>query len=568
MFLKIIKSFTKKQKINFIFIIILTFFSTFVEVLSLGSLVPLIIVLLYPEKLKNLEYFDFSFLFSLNLDLKILFLTIFITSIIFSFSLRLLIIYLNINLAKKNGNNFSLKIFHNILNSDLGSFSNFTNQEIHSAMTNKTDTIVWIIYYYLQILSSLLILLSIFLGLIYINFKVTITTFVVFFSSYLIIVFTVKNKSKKYGKKIAKLSNQKFKFISEGLDGFRYIILNNMQSAYINNLIKTDYLLRDAQESIRFIMLTPRYILESLGIIFLLLFTFFLSSKGDMDKTLLITFMGVIAFAAQRILPVIQQIYGGYIYIKANKQSFKDVEDIIYKKNIKINNTPTTKINFYQNIKFVNFNFQFNDKKKLFENLNVEFKKNKTYGIVGQSGSGKTVLTDIIMGFRQATNGDLLIDDEELNNKNILNWRKKIAHVPQKIFLTNNTLLNNIALGIDNKSINLQKIKEVINLAELEQDVKKFENGLNTVVNNTGSNLSHGQIQRLGIARALYKNPDILILDEATSALDSETEKNFLNNIKKIKSHRTIFLTTHKEKPLEICDEVFKIENKKLIKIK
>jgi ATP-binding cassette, subfamily B, bacterial PglK len=565
---KIISSFEKKQKLIFIFTIFLTFLSTITEVVSLGSLVPLILILINPEKLFLIEYLNIDYL--KNLNLRVFFLSIFLFAIIFSILLRLLIINQNIYIAKKSGNLIFSSIFEKILNSELGSFSNFTTQEIYSVMASKTDMVVGIIYSYLQLISSILILLSIVIGLLFVDYKITSIIFLIFTCCYLVIIFYVRNKSKKYGKIIAKFTDEKFKYISEGLDGFRYIILNNLQNKYTAKLKKIDYKIRESQENIRFIIQTPRYILEGIGIIFILLFAFYLDANQLIDKTLLIATIGVIAFASQRLLPIVQQIYGSYIYIKSNKKSFQDVMNFFdTNKNLKKSKKIIhKKISFKKSISFKNVNFIFKDKQiEVFKDLNVEFSKNKTYGIIGPSGSGKTILTDLIMGLRNINKGKYLIDNKQINHVNIKDWRQKIAHVPQKIFTTNDSIINNIALGLEKEKIDFTKIKNSIKLAQLEKDIGQLSNGVNTIVGSSANNFSAGQIQRLGIARALFKETEILILDEATSALDNKTEKEFLDVIKKIKKSKTIFFTTHKEKPLEICDEIYEIRDKKLIRI-
>ena len=565
---KIISTFKKKQKIVFSLTVFLTFISTITEVISLGSLVPLLLVLINPEKIFLIEYININSLKDLNL--KIFFLVIFLSAVIFSILLRLLIINLNIYIAKKSGNLIFSTIYEKILNSELGSFSNFTTQEIYSVMASKTDMVVGIIYSYLQLISSILILFSIVFGLLFVNYKITFSIFFIFASLYLVVIFYVRKKSTNYGKIIAKLTDEKFRFISEGLDGFRYIILNNLQSKYISTLKKIDYSIRDSQENIRFIVQTPRYILEGIGIVFILLFAFYLDSNALIDKTILIATIGVIAFASQRILPVIQQIYGSFIYIKSNKKSFQDVMNFVdFKKDIKLPKIiDDKKIDFKNKIIFKNIYFSFKDKDiEVFNNLNIEFEKNKTYGLIGPSGSGKTIFTDLIMGLRRANEGKFEIDSIEIDESNIKDWRKKIAHVPQKIFTTNDSIINNIALGLESSLIDTAKIKNVIKLSQLGKDIEELTDGLETKIGSSANNFSSGQIQRLGIARALFKESEILILDEATSALDNKTEKEFLEVIKKIKKDKTIFFTTHREKPLEVCDEIFEIKDKSLIKI-
>jgi len=193
-------------------------------------------------------------------------------------------------------------------------------------------------------------------------------------------------------------------------------------------------------------------------------------------------------------------------------------------------------------------------------NINLIIRNNSTVGIVGESGSGKTTFIDLIIGILKPTNGKILIDDENIYEKNRL-WQNNIGYIPQFIYLTDDTIRRNIAFGIKDEEIDEVKIKSAILTSQMGRFIEDLTLKENTKVGELGVTLSGGQRQRIGIARALYNNPNLLVMDEATNALDEETEKEIMNSIYLMKGKKTILMSSHKKSILERCDKIFKFEN-------
>ena len=211
-----------------------------------------------------------------------------------------------------------------------------------------------------------------------------------------------------------------------------------------------------------------------------------------------------------------------------------------------------------------NIKFSYNLKKKLFEDLNLEIKIGDTVGIFGESGSGKSSFVNLLIGLLKPEKGKILINNTDIFS-NIYFWRKNIGYVPQNIFLIDDTFKKNISLDFNIKSENFQKFNECLKQSELEKFINSLPDGINTLVGERGKRISGGQLQRVGIARALYNNPEILIFDESTSALDRETELEILKNIYKFKDKKTMIIITHKKELLKNCDKIYKLENGKFL---
>jgi ATP-binding cassette subfamily B protein len=193
--------------------------------------------------------------------------------------------------------------------------------------------------------------------------------------------------------------------------------------------------------------------------------------------------------------------------------------------------------------------------------INLQINKGDRLGIIGETGSGKSTLVDVLMGLLKPTSGSIEVDGQILSNANIKEWHSLISHVPQFIFLIDGTIVDNIAFGVESHNIDMARVYEAVEAAQLSETIRNLPNGFETFVGERGVRLSGGQRQRLGLARALYKRSKLLILDEATSALDSETERMVINSIQKLGNEITIVLITHRKASLQLCSRIVELSN-------
>ena len=235
-----------------------------------------------------------------------------------------------------------------------------------------------------------------------------------------------------------------------------------------------------------------------------------------------------------------------------------------YKQQIKKN-----EIENFNKIELINIFYKYpSSEKYILNNVNFKIHKGDSIGIVGKSGEGKTTFVDVLLKLLEIEKGKIEYNSKELNETNIENWRSKIAYLPQQVFLINDTITSNIALGLPKEEINFNKIKKAISYAQLDTFLENLPNGLNTFIGERGIRMSGGQRQRMALARAFYFDKEVIILDESTSSLDKNTENEILERIKLLKNTKTLIVIAHRETTVSHCDTIIKIENGKIVKIK
>lgn len=281
-----------------------------------------------------------------------------------------------------------------------------------------------------------------------------------------------------------------------------------------------------------------------------------------MPKDEIIVFFGLMIGIFSRVMPSIYKLSSSYV----NLSYYKPALDLMYNEIGKIGSNDNFKeisknLNFEKKIELKNITFFYNNEKNtILKNANLTIKKGEIIGVYGESGSGKSTLIDIIIGLLEPQKGEVLVDNNDIK-KNKKDWFKKIGYVPQSVYLNSDTIKNNIYF-YERKNLNsIKKLKNSLKISQLNKMA------LNRNVGERGIQISGGQKQRIGLARALYKDFDILILDEATSALDTENEENFLKDVFKLKSGKTLIIISHKKSIVDKCDKVITIKDNKIKQI-
>ena len=282
------------------------------------------------------------------------------------------------------------------------------------------------------------------------------------------------------------------------------------------------------------------------------------------DANKFLSTAALFAVAGFRVLPSLNRVVNGVQYINFYIPSINIISSEFKKFNSELDKLDK-KFSFEKNISMKGVSFYYNSEKfKALNNISFYVLKGEAIGIAGGSGSGKSTLINILLGLLKPNRGEIFIDNEPIQN--FQSWQSLIGFVPQNTFLTNDTILNNIAFGIPKEEIDLKKIDKCINLASLHTTIENFPEKINTYVGERGIKLSGGQVQRIGIARALYDDPEILILDEATNSLDSNTENEIIDSINNLKGKKTIIMITHNTSNLMYFDRVYKLEDGNIIK--
>ena len=271
--------------------------------------------------------------------------------------------------------------------------------------------------------------------------------------------------------------------------------------------------------------------------------------------------LGALAVGAQKLLPTLQQVYGSISAINGSKSSFFDVLVLLDQPlPLKEHRDSKNILPFEESIRFENVSFRYTDDTPwILKNVNLSFKRGEKIGIVGVTGSGKSTLLDILMGLLAPTSGKLLIDGVTVVKGNRGAWQANISHVPQSIYLADSTIQENIAFGVVPEEVQESRVILAAKLAEIAETINSIKNKYKALVGERGVQLSGGQRQRVGIARALYKDSDLIIFDEATSALDHQTEQKIMKQIDQMNKNQTMFFIAHRLTTLKQCDTILRV---------
>ena len=559
----------QKEKYTLLKLFLLVLIMAIFDIAGIASLIPFI-SLISNEKLvfENealffiYNYFDFNNVQTFLLFLGAFFIVLVTSSILIkgyttyalnrfwqlrkaSITTRLLTGYLNQSYAwfiNMNSSYLRNNIFtevDDVVSAGLGSLINFISQSIVS----------------LAILTTLFITSPI----------ISLTIFVsISFIYYIIIKYSTSNLVK-FGKNKLKSQKQMQFIVDEAFGAFKEIKLSGLEKLYSKEYKLAAFNKSNYASIAQAISITPRYFLEILVIVAFIIITMFLYIKSDGNLSQILPILSIFIYGTFKLMPALQQAYQSFsklkfvfptvdlIYSEFKKFSSNSIN--YYSKNV-------DKISLHEGIKLENLSFSYpNNSKETIKNINLFIKAETTIGFVGETGSGKSTTVDLILGLLKSQEGKIKIDDYEINELNIRKWHKNIGYVPQHIYLADATIEENIAFGINSKNINSQQILLASKIANLHNYVSKLDLGYKTIVGERGVRLSGGQIQRIAIARALYKNPEILVLDEATSSLDNLTERAVMEAINNLRNNITIIIIAHRLSTIRNCDRIFLFKN-------
>lgn len=373
--------------------------------------------------------------------------------------------------------------------------------------------------------------------------------------------FSMRKRLNSIGDRENAAQRAKGRIVAETFRGYADIEINNAFPLTMSNFSKAiDEAVKLRKEYATISMLPQMFTEVGLAIGLTVIIIVSLYSTSDN----LVIMLGIFAIAGVRLLPSIRTIMASWSSIRYNRYTIDTLLEAEDKEEHTASSTTYDRFNFEHSIELRSLGFHFEDSETpLFSDFSLTINKGERIGIRGASGVGKTTLFNIILGLYRPTTGKIYIDGEELCEGNIRKWQNSIGYVSQSVFIADSTLLENIALGCDSATIDIERINHVIELADLTEFVASLPDGINSRIGEQGSKISGGQRQRIGIARALYKNSDILFFDEATSSLDNKTEENINNaiqNLSERNSSLTIVIIAHRESSLEYCDRIITLE--------
>jgi len=561
---KLFYFFDKKRKKNLFLLMFCMFIASLFELIGLGLIFPISGLALDSTNTQNsffinnlTSFFGISQEQVLNYALLLFFL-FYLVKIFF----LIWYMWFETKFIYSFKENLSSRLFEKYINQNFNFFHGRNSSEFLRNITFGVDHVATYLMLALKLLLENLVLLAILGFLTYMNWLLTLAIVLTFFSLSAAYMLFFKDKLNTWGLLRQANLQKRIQFMQEGFEGVKSIKLLGREIFFFNKFKKHNLELSVISIKADFFKNIPRLLFELLGItaIIVVFFVLFDNKKSSVE---IIQMIAVYAVASFRILPSVNRILQSLQSMKFNYPSLDKVYfEFKSFKNEKIN--LLKEFSFKKNILVNIKNFKHSETSK-FEMKDIRFTINKgqKIGIIGPSGSGKSSLIDIVTGILQPNDGDVFVDGISIFS-NLRGWQNLIGFVPQKIFILDDTLKKNILFGLDEKNYSDEMIYKLIKKMNLEILLNRLPDGLNGKLGEKGLNLSGGEIQRIGICRALIYDPEILFLDEATSALDTFTETQILNELNYFKE-KTIVSIAHRINTLRNCDKIYSIDNGKIV---
>jgi len=559
---------TIHERKNVIFLMGMVLVLAMLEMIGVVSILPFMAVLMSPELIDtNIVLnaaFNNSSLFGVETKNEFLFLLgivvflILITTLTFKFltyyvQLRFTT-SLNYKIAKRFVEGYLHQPYSWFLNRHSADLGKNILSEVSFVISQGMNPMI-------NFIKQSVVCLAIVIMLFFVDPILTLIVGLTFGSAYGLMYLIIKKFMSNIGQSRLDANKWMFISISDAFGAIKEIKVSGQEQTYINRFSEPAKILAKVSALAGVISNLPRFVLEAITFGGMLLIALYLmSQKGNFITALPI--ISLYAYAAYRLIPTVQQIYTSLLTLRFVGPAL----DTLYKdlKSLKLSDFKQSDniLSLKKSITLRNINFNYpNSSRTALKNIHFSINAKTSFGIIGATGSGKTTVVDIILGLLEAQQGMLEVDGKEINKFNSKDWQRSIGYVPQHIFLSDDSVAANIAFGIQNENIDYKAVEHVAKIARLHEFVTdELPQKYQTTIGERGVRLSGGQRQRIGIARALYNNPKVLILDEATSALDNNTEKQVMNEIKKLEKDITLVMIAHRLSTVKECDSIILLE--------
>lgn len=582
-FFRVFTLFDKREKRNSVVLLFLIVIGALLETIGVSAILPFIGVISKPESIIEQPILAFFYKIpmfnSFNNFVILICICLFLFYILKSVY-ALILIYLQNRFALNRQIKLAKRLFTSYLRKPYTFFFERNSAELQrNVNTLVVQVISGLFLQGLSLFTELLIIIFIVIVL-FVSDVLSASLSVILFGGFSIIFYSkIKRLLDKFAKEQNTSGIEMIKSVTEGIGSIKEIKVLGREKNFIEKYNKFNQVFAKSYAANSLVNQSPRLIIENLAILGIMSIVV-LKILGGADVKSVVPKLALFAMAAFRIMPSMNRlvsyitnmrfnaVYFDQIYddLKMVKEDGSLEDEIINVKKDNSNKNATKSENCFLEIKNLTYRYP-NTTEDILKNVNFIVKKNQSVGIIGQSGAGKTTLIDIILGLLFPQEGSVASYGENIANE-LSAWRKNIGYVPQKIYIIDDTIAKNVAYGIPEKDIDSGRILAVLEIAQMKEFVEKLPQSINTMVGESGMRLSGGQRQRIGIARALYHDPELLILDEATSSLDTEIEKSITDAINNIGHTKTMIIIAHRLNTLEKCDNIYKVESKRIEKVR
>lgn len=563
---KIFNVLASKQKKKILIFPFLILVVAFLELLGIAMVVPLTTLILSEELFFSSNFLSLNSYFYASSKTKILFIGLALILLIYLIKSFFLIFFQSwkTRLVSSLTKYFSAILYKTYLHQSFF-FHLKHNSSSLIRNVNLVQNFVINIDQLAVLITEILILFSFFIFLCFFEIKVTVIAMIVILVMTTVYIKFFNPYHSRLGKERQQSTQEMLQHLNQSFGAIKDIKIFDGYFNFQKDFDKISKKFSDSFQLHEFIGSLPKVLVE-LFIIALFVLTIGTMSLLNYENNKIIIFASLFAVVGFKFIPSLNKIIFAISHLKFYLPLSSDIiKDLSLK--ISNNKNISGKLNFENKIFLKKINFSYNKSKPIFKNFNFVIKKNDIIGIEGKTGSGKSTLINILLGLLSPLSGECNVDGKRIKFENT-SWQKKIGYVPQNVYLLDDSIKKNIAFAVEESLIDYNKVIMALKLSQSFNFVRALPKFLNSSVGENGSRLSGGQVQRIGIARALYNQPDIMIFDEPSSSLDKKTELEFISALQHLKKNRTIIIVSHTKQILRICNKIYKLENGKVTRSK
>jgi ABC-type multidrug transport system fused ATPase/permease subunit len=557
---------SRRRRLQLAVLLLVMLASGLAELVSLGAVLPFLAVLSNPQQLWQQPLIQALALrvgYSQPQQLVLPATAVFALAAVLAALIRLLNLWLNGRLAAAVGSDLSCEAYRRTLYQPYQVHVQRNSSTLITAMTNHIALTVLALNAVLQIVSAVVVGVGLLIGLLLIDWLVALSTAGLFGIAYGLVAATSRRRLQQNGDRIAAAANQRVQALQEGLGAIRDVLLDGSQATYLEVYRRADRPQRQLESKNVFLSTFPRYALEALGLVAIAVLGGLLVLQRGSGAAV-IPLLGALALGAQRLLPALQQIYGGWASLNSWSSSLAAVIELL-EQPLPKDQAVAAPLALQQSLRLQGVRFRYAPElPEVLQGLDLEIRSGERIGLIGSTGSGKSTLVDLLMGLLVPSGGRLLVDGLDLHDpahaERLAGWRAAVAHVPQSIYLADTSIAENIAFGVPRHAIDLDRVKQAAQQAQIAGFIESSPEGYASFVGERGIRLSGGQRQRIGISRALYKQASVIVLDEATSALDISTEEAVMEAVEGLSRDLTMVMIAHRLSTVQRCDRVVRLD--------
>ncbi|MCT1904349.1 ABC transporter ATP-binding protein [Oceanobacillus sojae] len=570
---KLLTLFNKTERKKLFILLLMMIFAALLETIGIGLIVPLVGIVTSPDiihkqtVLSNIyEFFNFQsdkeFIVLSVVTLLSVFVLKNVYLFIFNYAQVRVILNQQIKLSRTLFKEYLTKPYTFHLQKNTANLLRNINEEV--------PKVVGIIVSAFQLFTEILVIICITIILLIVSPIATIVAAVLLSGSVLLFFKLFRKKIDKLGEEQQRLSGEMIKWVNQGLGASKEVKVSGKENYFIQAYTLKTHSSVKINRYMSMLEIVPRLFIETLLVSIVLITLLIIISQGK-ESVQLVSTMALFAMAAFRLMPSINRVVSLISGIRYSLSGLNVIyQDLVEKEEYLELNRDLTIINkkervFQKSIQLTDVSFRYpNQKEYSIKDISLTIPIGESVAFIGESGAGKTTLVDIILGLFEPEKGQVFVDEKNLYEQMSL-WQQKIGYIPQSIYLSDDTIRNNVAFGLNNHEIDDNEVWRALEQAQLKDFVELLPNKLETKVGERGVRLSGGQRQRIGIARALYYNPEILFMDEATSSLDNETEKQIMKAFDNLKGNKTLIIIAHRLSTIENCDIIFRMNKGRLV---